>query len=43
MAEELQITYDFFKEGDVSEEELDAQYEFTNSHNEDLEYRNKLT
>jgi peptide chain release factor 2 len=43
MAEELQITYDFFKEGDISEEELDTQYELTNSHIEDLEFRNMLS
>ena len=43
LAEELQITYDFFKEGDISEEELDAQYELTNTHIEDLEFRNMLS
>jgi peptide chain release factor 2 len=43
LAEELQITYEFFKEGDVSEEELDAQYDLTNTHIEDLEFRNMLS
>ena len=43
MAEELQITYEFFKEGDISEEELDAQYEATNTHIENLEFRNMLS
>ncbi|MGV1011988.1 MAG: peptide chain release factor 2 [Flavobacterium sp.] len=43
LAEELQITYEFYKEGDVSEEELDAQYDLTNTHIEDLEFRNMLS
>ena len=43
LAEELQITYEFFKEGDVSEEELAAQYDLTNTHIEDLEFRNMLS
>ncbi|WP_396167442.1 peptide chain release factor 2 [Flavobacterium sp.] len=43
LAEELQITYEFFKEGDVSEDELDAQYDLTNTHIEDLEFRNMLS
>ena len=43
LAEELQITYDFFKEGDISEEELDAHYALTNVHIEDLEFRNMLS
>ena len=43
LAEELQITYEFFKEGEVSEAELDAHYELTNAHIEDLEFRNMLS
>jgi peptide chain release factor 2 len=43
MAEELQIVYEFFKEGDASEEELDAHYELTNTHIENLEFRNMLS
>ncbi|MGL2963466.1 peptide chain release factor 2 [Flavobacterium sp. RSB2_4_14] len=43
MAEELQIIYEFFKEGDATEEELDHQYEITNAHLEDLEFRNMLS
>ncbi len=43
MAEELQIIYEFFKEGDVSEEELDDYYELTNTHIENLEFRNMLS
>jgi peptide chain release factor 2 len=43
MAEELQIAYDFYKEGDLSVEELDEQYDRTNSHIENLEFRNMLS
>lgn len=43
MAEELQIIYEFFKEGDASEEVLDAHYEITNTHIENLEFRNMLS
>ncbi|WP_162127891.1 peptide chain release factor 2 [Flavobacterium phycosphaerae] len=43
MAEELQIIYEFFKEGDATEEELDNQYELTNTHIENLEFRNMLS
>jgi peptide chain release factor 2 len=43
LAEELQLTYDFFKEGDATEEELDTQYELTNNHLEDIEFRNMLS
>lgn len=42
-AEELQITYEFFKEGDASEEELDIQYALTLHQIEDLEFRNMLS
>ncbi|WP_298121171.1 peptide chain release factor 2 [Flavobacterium sp.] len=43
LAEELQMTYDFYKEGDATEEELDSQYELTNNHLEDIEFRNMLS
>lgn len=43
LAEELQITYEFFKEGDVTEVELDDQFELTNDFIEDLEFRNMLS
>lgn len=43
LAEELQITYEFFKDGDASEEELDTQYAFTLHQIEDLEFRNMLS
>ncbi len=37
------MTYDFYKEGDATEEELDSQYELTNNHLEDIEFRNMLS
>src|SRR5690606_514379 len=43
MAEELQVVYEFFKEGDVSEEELDSQYAQTIAHIENLEFKNMLS
>ncbi len=42
-AEELQVMYEFFKEGEVTEEELDNQYRLTESHIENLEFRNMLS
>lgn len=43
MAEELQILLEFFKEGDVTEEELDNQYSLTVAHIENLEFKNMLS
>ena len=43
MAEELQIIYDFFKEGDATGEELVSHYELTNAHIENLEFKNMLS
>jgi peptide chain release factor 2 len=43
MAEELQIIYEFYKEGDATEEELDNQYNLTLAHIENLEFRNMLS
>lgn len=43
MAEELQILYEFFKEGDATEEELDNQYAQTIAHIENLEFKNMLS
>ena len=42
-AEELQIMMDFFKEGDISEEEVENHYHQTLNHIEDLEFRNMLS
>jgi peptide chain release factor 2 len=43
LAEELQLTYDFYKEDAVSEEELDAIFDKTITNIEDLEFRNMLS
>ncbi|MGG7035917.1 MAG: peptide chain release factor 2 [Flavobacterium sp.] len=43
LSEELQLAYDFYKEGEFSEEELDELYEQTNSHIEKIEFRNMLS
>ena len=43
MAEELQLAYDFYKEGELSGEELDQQYDATNSHIEGIEFKNMLS
>ncbi|WP_345094679.1 peptide chain release factor 2 [Flavobacterium chungnamense] len=43
LAEELQMTYDFYREGDATEEELDIQYNLTNNLLEDIEFRNMLS
>jgi peptide chain release factor 2 len=43
MAEELQIIYEFFKDGDATEEELDNQYNLTATHLENLEFKNMLS
>lgn len=43
LAEELQLTYEFFKEGETTEEEVDAIYHSTISHIEDIEFRNMLS
>ncbi len=42
-ADELQLAYEFYKEGELTEAELDAQYALTNSHLEDLEFKNMLS
>lgn len=39
----MQILYDFFKEGEATEEELDNQFYITNNFIEDLEFRNMLS
>lgn len=43
LSDELQIAYDFFKEGELSEDELDELYESTNSHIENIEFKNMLS
>lgn len=43
LLEELQITYEFYKEGDVSAEEVDSLYETTDSFIENIEFKNMLS
>ena len=43
MADELQIAYEFYKEGELSTEELDEQYTTTNTHIEAIEFKNMLS
>ena len=43
MAEEVQVIYEFFKEGDATEEDLDAMYADTLLHIENLEFKNMLS
>lgn len=43
LSEELQIAYDFCKEGELSEEELDELYSKTNELIENIEFRNMLS
>ncbi|MBC7642007.1 MAG: peptide chain release factor 2 [Flavobacterium sp.] len=43
MADELQLGYDFYKEGELSVEDLDEQYRLTNTHIESIEFKNMLS
>ena len=43
MSDELQLAYDFYKEGDLSGEELEEQYNATNAHIEAIEFKNMLS
>ena len=43
LIEELQVFYDFFKEGDLSEKELENQYELSSQKIEELEFKNMLS
>lgn len=43
MADELQIAYEFFREGELTEEELDDQYNQVLNLVEDMEFRNMLS
>jgi len=42
-SEELSLAYEFFREGELTEEELDAAYETANTHLEAIEFRNMLS
>ncbi|MCL9804380.1 peptide chain release factor 2 [Flavobacterium amniphilum] len=43
LSDELQIAYEFCKEGDLSEEELDELFDTTNTHIENIEFKNMLS
>lgn len=43
LTEELQLAYDFYKEGELSVEELDEQYNAVQSHIENIEFKNMLS
>ncbi|NBW27039.1 MAG: peptide chain release factor 2 [Flavobacteriaceae bacterium] len=43
LVEELLLAYEFFKEGELTTEELEEQYQLTNSHIESIEFRNMLS
>jgi peptide chain release factor 2 len=43
MTDELQLAYDFYKEGELTPEELDAQYNQTEAHIEAIEFKNMLS
>nr|WP_315252527.1 peptide chain release factor 2 [uncultured Flavobacterium sp.] len=43
MTDELQLAYDFYKEGELTTEELDDQYNSTEAHIEAIEFKNMLS
>ena len=43
MADELQLAYEFYKEGELTEQELDEQYMLVNNHIEAIEFKNMLS
>jgi peptide chain release factor 2 len=43
MTDELQLAYDFYKEGELTTEELDNQYNSTQAHIEAIEFKNMLS
>jgi peptide chain release factor 2 len=43
MTDELQLAYDFYKEGELTTEELDSQYNLTQAHIEAIEFKNMLS
>lgn len=43
LTEELQLAYDFYKEGEFSIEELDEQYHLAQNHIEAIEFKNMLS
>lgn len=43
LVDELQLAYDFYKEGGLTEDEVDEQHRLTLKHLEDIEFRNMLS
>lgn len=43
MTDELQLAYDFYKEGELTPEDLDDQYSLTEAHIEAIEFKNMLS
>jgi len=43
LTDELQLAYDFYKEGELTPEELDHQYNITETHIEAIEFKNMLS
>ncbi len=43
LSDELQLAYEFYKEGELSGEELDDLYDATNLHIENIEFKNMLS
>ncbi|HBS53240.1 MAG TPA: peptide chain release factor 2 [Flavobacterium sp.] len=43
LSDELQLAYEFYKEGELSAEELDEQYQATELHIEGIEFKNMLS
>jgi peptide chain release factor 2 len=43
LSDELQLAYEFFKEGELSNEDLDEQYAATQNHIEAIEFKNMLS
>ena len=43
MTDELQLAYDFYKEGELTPDELDEQYNITQAHIEAIEFKNMLS
>ncbi|MEO8534096.1 MAG: peptide chain release factor 2 [Flavobacterium sp.] len=43
LTDELQLAYDFYKEGELTSEELDGHYNTTQTHIENIEFKNMLS
>ena len=43
MTDELELAYEFYREGELEEEELDNQYNLINTHIEGIEFKNMLS